>query len=60
MEDLNELAEAVEKTEDAADTIKQYEEILRTQRKGIIPGQSFQTLEGERKVYPKGKQFKNP
>ena len=60
MEDLNKLAEKVEKPGDAADIIKQYEEILRTKRKGIISGQSFQTLQGEGKVYPNGKQFKNP
>ena len=35
-EDLNELAEKLEKPEDAADIIKQYKEILRTKRKGII------------------------
>ena len=34
-DDLNELAEKVEKSEDA-DMIKQCEEILRTKRKGII------------------------
>ena len=33
---LNERIERVEKPEDAADIIKQYEEILRTKRKGII------------------------
>ena len=36
MEDLNELAEKVQKPEEAADIIKQYEEILCTKRKGII------------------------
>ena len=36
MEDLNELAEKVQKPEEAADIIKQYEEILRTKRKGIV------------------------
>ena len=36
IDDLNELAEKVEKPEDAANMIKQYEEILRTKRKGII------------------------
>ena len=36
MEDLNKLAEKVEKPGDAADIIKQYEEILRTKRKGMI------------------------
>ena len=35
-EDSNELAEKLEKPEDAADIIKQYKEILRTKRKGII------------------------
>ena len=36
IDDLNELAEKVEKPEEAADIIKQYEEILHTKRKGII------------------------
>ena len=36
MEDLNKLAEKVEKPGDAADIIKQYEEIHRTKRKGMI------------------------
>ena len=36
MEDLNELAEKVQKPEEAADIIKQYEDILQTKRKGII------------------------
>ena len=35
-EGLNEQAEKVEKPEDAADVIKQYEEIIRTKNKGII------------------------
>ena len=34
IEKLNELAEKVQKPEEAADIIKQYEEILRTKRKG--------------------------
>ena len=36
MEDLNKLAEKVRKPEEAADIIKQYEEILRAKRKGIV------------------------
>ena len=36
MDDLNILAEKVEKPEDAANIINQYEEILHTKRKGII------------------------
>ena len=36
IEELNKQAQKVEKLEDAADIIKQYEEILRTKRKGII------------------------
>ena len=36
MDDLNELGEKVEKPEDAANIIKQNEEILRTKRKRII------------------------
>ena len=35
-DNLNKLAEKVQKPEDAADIIKQYEEILFTKRKGII------------------------
>ena len=35
-EELNEKAEKVEKPEDEAEIIKQYEKILRTKRKGII------------------------
>ena len=35
-EELNERADRVKKPEDAADIIKQYEEIIRTKRKGII------------------------
>ena len=35
-EELNDLADKVEKPEDAADIIKQYEKILCTKRKGII------------------------
>ena len=42
MEDLNELAEKVQKPEEAADIIKQYEEILRTKRKGIISVMYYQ------------------
>ena len=33
---MNEQAEKVEKPEDAADVIKQYQEIIRTKKKGII------------------------
>ena len=36
IDNLNELAEKVEKPEDAANIIQQYEEILRINRKGII------------------------
>ena len=36
IKNLNELAEKVERPEDAANIIKQYEEILRTKRIGII------------------------
>ena len=36
IDNLNELAEKVERPEDAANIIKQYEEILRTKRIGII------------------------
>ena len=47
MEDLNQLAEKVQKLEEAADIIKKYEEILRTERKGIVS-----------MVYYQGKIFK--
>ena len=47
MDDLNELGEKVEKPEDAANIIKQNEEILRTKRKIIISV-----------VYCQGKLFK--
>ena len=36
MEDLNELAEKVQKPKGAADMIKQYEENLSRKRKGIV------------------------
>ena len=36
IEQLNEKAHKVEKPEDAADIIKQYEEIIRTKKNGII------------------------
>ena len=36
MEDLIKLAEKVQKPEEATDIIKQYEEVLRTKKKGII------------------------
>ena len=42
MEDLNELAEKVEKPEDAADIIKQQEQILRIKRNGIISAAYYQ------------------
>ena len=54
MEDLNELAEKVQKPEEAADLIKQYEGILRTKRKGIcgvLSGQNFQTLQERKSLY---------
>ena len=35
-EELNERAEKVDKTEDAADIVKEYEENLRTKRKDVI------------------------
>ena len=42
IEELNELAEKVQKPEDAADIIKQYEEILRAKSKGIISVACYQ------------------
>ena len=35
-DELNKQAEEVQKPEDAADSIKQYEDIIRTKKKGII------------------------
>ena len=35
-DELNKQAEEVQKPEDAADLIKQYEDTIRTQKKGII------------------------
>ena len=42
IDNLNELAEKVEKPKEAADIIKQYEEILQTKRKGIISVACYQ------------------
>ena len=55
IEKLNEQAEKVEKPEDAADLIKQYEEILRTKRKSIISvafyqGKVFKLIEKHPKL----------
>ena len=36
IEELNDRAEKVEKPEDAAEIIREYEEIIRAKRKGII------------------------
>ena len=47
-DELNEKAEEVQKPEDAAAVIKQYENIIRTKKKGIISI-----------VYHQGKVFKN-
>ena len=47
-DELNEKAEEVQKREDAAAVIKQYENIIRTKKKGIISI-----------VYHQGKVFKN-
>ena len=55
MEDLNELAEKVQKPEEAAYIIKQYEEILRTKRRGIVSVAYYQE-----KSYTDGKQTKDP
>ena len=55
MEDLNELAEKVQKPEEAAYIIKQYEEILRTKRRGIVSVAYYQG-----KSYTDGKQTKDP
>ena len=40
----NQLAEKVEKPEEAADIIKQYEEILRTKRKGVASVAYYQGM----------------
>ena len=42
MEDLNELAEKVQKPKGAADMIKQYEENLSRKRKGIVSVEHYQ------------------
>ena len=55
MEDLNELAEKVQKPEEAAYIIKQYAEILRTKRRGIVSVAYYQG-----KSYTDGKQTKDP
>ena len=56
IEHLNELAEKVQKPEDAADIIKQYEEIFRTKKKGIISvayyqGKLFKHLRRKKSFY---------
>ena len=38
-DELNKQAEEVQKSEDAADLIKQYEDIIRTKKKGIVTSQ---------------------
>ena len=63
MEDLNKLAEKEQKLEEAAGILKQYEEIIRTKRKGTVTAayyQDFQTRQGEGKVYTDGKRIKDP
>ena len=42
IDEINKRADKVEKPEDAADIIKQYEEILRAKRKGIIVAAFYQ------------------
>ena len=42
MEDLIKLAEKVQKPEEATDIIKQYEEVLRAKKKGIISVANYQ------------------
>ena len=42
MEDLNELAEKVQKPKEVADVMKQYEDILRTKRKGMVSVMYYQ------------------
>ena len=42
MEDLITLAEKVQKPEEATDIIKQYEEVLRAKKKGIISVANYQ------------------
>ena len=60
IEELNKLAEKVQKPEEAADIIKQYQEILRTKRKDIkLSRQAFQTLQGKGKVYTNGRKVKD-
>ena len=64
IDDLNELAEKVEKPEDAANMIKQYEEILRTKRKDIISvayhlGKVFSRFREKEKLVSKSGVHKN-
>ena len=54
-DELNKQVEEVQKPEDAADLIKQYEDIIRTQKKGIIniafnQGKVFKKLKDKEKL----------
>ena len=62
-EKLNEKADEVEKRKDAADIIKQYEEIIRTKKKGIISiayhqGKLFKCFREEEKFIKLVSEFK--
>ena len=65
MEELNELAEKVQKPKEAY----WYNELIRGSSShkreryricGVLPGQNFQMLQGAGKVYTDGKQTKDP
>ena len=44
-DELNKQAEEVQKPEDAADLIKQYEDIIRTKKKGIVTSQQARHIQ---------------
>ena len=44
-DELNKQAEEVQKSEDAAGLIKQYEDIIRTKKKGIVTSQQARHIQ---------------
>ena len=62
-DELNKKAEEVQKPENAAPVIKQYENIIRTKKKwiyiyGVSPRKSVQKVQGQGKVHQTSKWFK--
>ena len=62
-DELNEKTDKVEKPEDAATVVKQYENIIRTKKKGIIsiayhPGSVFKRLKDKEKFIRLVNEFK--